>query len=459
MSRSPTTPKSLSVVSLFAGCGGLDLGFRNEGFEIVYAYDADPAAVRCYTRNIGHRALIRDVTSDSFHREIEDIGHCDVVLGGFPCQGFSKAGPKREHDPRNRLFIEMRRAVERLRPSMFVAENVDGMSQNFGGAFLGRITADFAGIGYDVEHRILQATSFGVPQHRRRIFFVGTLKESAGRFSWPASTHDGKTRNGEFQIDEYEPFNTLWNRTVAPALPNPRTIQHAIGDLLELDDSIPDHRVTGAWPKEYEKVFAAIKEGQKLCNVRHAPTSVYTWQIPEVFGAVSEEERIVLETISKNRRHKKYGSVPNGNPLPSEVIESLSGQTNVRPLIQSLLQKKYVKRIGQGYDLSGAMFCSGLFKRPRWDEPAPTVLTVFDNPRYFLHPLRNRPFSVRECARLQGFPDTFIFCTEGDKSVTLKDAYRLIGNAVPPPLATHLARAARQLLSKKQNMTPTTVSA
>jgi len=437
----------------------LDLGFHNEGFEIVYACDADPAAVRCYTRNIDPRAVVRDVTSDTFHREIDGIGHCDVVLGGFPCQGFSKAGPKREHDPRNTLFIEMRRAVERLRPRIFVAENVDGMSQNFGGAFLGRIAEEFAGIGYDVEHRILQATSFGVPQHRRRIFFVGIPKGSADSFPWPSSTHDGKSRNGEFQIEEYESTNTLWSRTIAPVLPKPRTIRDAIGDLLELDDAIADHRVTNAWPMEYEKVFAAIEEGQKLCNVRHAPTSVYTWQIPEVFGETSDEERIVLETISKNRRHKKYGSIPNGNPLPAEVIEELSGRTNVRPLIQSLLQKKYLKQIDQRYDLSGAMFCSGLFKRPRWDEPAPTVLTVFDNPRYFLHPLRNRPFSVRECARLQGFPDTFTFCTTGDRSAALKDAYRLIGNAVPPPLAAQLARAVRQLLSRNRNAAPATVPA
>ena len=459
MYRRTKTSESPTAVSLFAGCGGLDLGFRDEGFEIVYACDHDPAAVACYTRNIGPHAFVRDVTSDTFHRDIQDIGHCDIVLGGFPCQGFSKAGPKREHDSRNTLFVEMRRAVERLRPQLFVAENVDGMSQNFGGAFLDLITEEFESIGYDVEYRILQATSFGVPQHRRRIFFVGTPKQSSGRFQWPLATHDGRSRNGEFQIEEYNSLGTLWDEGSPAALKNPATIKDAIADLLELDNSVPDHRVTNSWPKGYGKVFSAIKEGQKLCNVRHAPTSVYTWQIPEMFGPVSDDERLVLETISKNRRHKKYGLIPNGNPLSPEVISSLSGQTNVEPLIASLMRKKYLKEIGGRYDLLGAMFCSGLFKRPKWDEPSPTVLTVFDSPRYFLHPLRDRPFSVRECARLQGFPDTFLFCSEEDKTVTLRDAYRLIGNAVPPPVAAQLARSSKLLLLNKDHLAPRKVSA
>ena len=437
-----------SVVSLFSGCGGLDLGFKDEGFEVVYACDNDSVAIDCYRRNVDDRAFVRDVTSDRFHGEIKDIGQCDVVLGGFPCQGFSKSGPKREHDPRNALFMEMLKTVERLHPQIFIAENVDGISQNFGGSFLDRIKDEFAKIGYDVEYRILQATSYGVPQYRRRIFFIGVPQGSSDRFSWPPPTHEETSRNGEFQIKNYDDAGTLWGRWDDRRLEKPRTIGDAIADLLELDNSTADHKVTHAWRKDYEKVFAAIGPGQKLCNVRHASTSVYTWQIPEVYGQVSSDETLILETISKNRRHKKYGSVPNGNPLSVETISDLSGLGDITPLIYSLLKKKYLKEIAGKYDLSGAMFCSGIFKRPRWDEPSPTILTVFDNPRYFLHPIRNRPFSVRECARLQGFPDSFLFCLGKDSNMALRDAYRLIGNAVPPLVAAHLARSTKQLLSK-----------
>lgn len=199
--------------------------------------------------------------------------------------------------------------------------------------------------------------------------------------------------------------------------------------MVELNECIPDHHVTNDWPKKYEAVFNAIKQGQKLCNVRHASTSVYTWEIPEVFGEVKQRERIILETISKYRRHKKYGDIPNGNPLPVDEIERRSGLSEVKAEIASLISKGYLKEKDGKYDLKGAMFCSGLFKRPVWDEPSPTVLTNFHNPRYFLHPLEDRPFSLRECARLQGFPDTFVF-TCSDSKVDLVSGYRLVGNAV-----------------------------
>jgi DNA (cytosine-5)-methyltransferase 1 len=227
-----------------------------------------------------------------------------------------------------------------------------------------------------------------------------------------------------------------------------RTIQDAIADLVELDDRIPDHQVTNDWPKKYEAVFKAIKQGQKLCNVRHAATSVYTWEIPEVFGEVTERERIILETISKYRRHKKYGEIPNGNPLPTDEIERLSTLSEVKTEIVSLISKGYLKAKDGKYDLKGAMFCSGIFKRPRWEEPSPTVLTNFHNPRYFLHPLEDRPFSLRECARLQGFPDTFLF-TGYESKVDLKSGYRLVGNAVPPPLSRLFAAATLHFLVQK----------
>jgi len=444
--RSTSIGSRLTVVSLFSGCGGLDLGFKGAGFEVAYACDHDAAAVQCYARNLDKGVHLRDVTSDEFHRDIDNIGECDVVLGGFPCQGFSKSGPKRASDPRNTLYVEMHRAVERLRPRVFVAENVDGLHQNFGGAFLTRITQDFARIGYEVEHRILQAASFGLPQYRRRIVFVGVRSGESDRFTWPVPTHNVKSRNGEFEIDADVEPETLWSSTAGLTLKAPETIGGAIGDLLELTVGVADHVVTNSWPVTYEYIFRAIGEGQKLCNVRHAPSSVYTWQIPQVFGETDGNERLVLETISKNRRRKRYGAIPNGNPLSTQVIASLSGLSDVPAIAERLVRKKYLKEIEGKFDLTGAMFCSGLFKRPRWDEPSPTVLTVFDNPRYFLHPRRPRPFSVRECARLQGFPDDFLFCR--DNSVgAIKDAYRLIGNAVPPPLAMRIAASVRELFT------------
>lgn len=447
-----------TVVSLFSGCGGLDLGFKELGFNLIYACDNDASAVDCYSRNIGSHIFLRDTVSNEFHADISAIGQCDVVLGGFPCQGFSKAGPKNVNDERNILYMEMKRAVTTLRPQLFIAENVDGISQNFSGIYLKRIIEDFKQINYDVEYRILDASWFGVPQHRRRIFFIGMRRSAANKkFAWPSETNPVKIRNGESRISQRVSLNTsyLWeigdNSIVRSSVKPGKvgTIRDAIGDLVQLDSNIPDHLVTNKWPKKYEAVFRTIKEGQKLCNVRHAATSIHTWQIPEVFGVVTDREHRILETIAKHRRHKKYGDIPNGNPLSLNEIETLSDLTDIQSEIEYLLSKDYLKIKDGKYDLKGAMFCSGIFKRPRWGEPSPTILTNFHNPRYFLHPSENRPFTLRECARLQGFPDTFIFMSSTSQ-VSLVDGYRLVGNAVPPPLSRLFAAAALQFLTQNQ---------
>ena len=227
----------------------------------------------------------------------------------------------------------------------------------------------------------------------------------------------------------------------------PRTIRDAIADLPMIGGA-PDHVVTNKWPTNYTSIFSAISAGQKLCNVRHADSSIYTWDIPEHFGEVSESQRFILETIAKHRRHKKYCDIPNGNPIPLDEIASLMGRPTVsRVDIDKLLKLGYVKEMAGGYDLKGAMFCSGLFKRPLWDAPSPTVLTNFHNPRYFLHPAANRPFSLRECARLQGFPDDFLITVDQDL-VGLEDGYRMIGNAVPPPVGRSLAAAVAESLAR-----------
>jgi len=423
-----------NLVSLFSGCGGLDLGFHQNGFEVEMACDHFEPAVRVFNRNISNNCFKLDVSSPEFIQAIKSIGNVDVVLGGFPCQGFSKAGPKKENDSRNELYKKMLWAVSTLKPRVFVAENVDGLSQNFGGKVLDQIVSEFSEIGYNVEYRIVDMAWFGVPQHRRRIIFIGTQSKSP--FSWPIPKFEQKFRNGDFKFE-----NTLIQSESRPL----KTIKDAIFDLQELSDKIPDHKITGKWPSNYTKIMSKIREGQKLCNVRHSPSSVYTWEIPEVFGKVSAKEKIVLETIGKNRRHKKYGNIPNGNPLSREDIETLSNQEDLSVEIDSLIQKNYLKEVSGKYDLKGAMFCSGIFKKPKWLEPSPTVLTNFHNPRYFLHPTQPRPFSLRECARLQGFPDDFLFEETG---ISLIDGYTLVGNAVPPIFSSELAKAVKQYLTK-----------
>lgn len=423
-------------MSLFAGAGGLDLGFADAGFDIKLALDSDPAAVAVYNANVGPHAKVLDVRHESFAQRLADVGACDLLLGGFPCQGFSKAGPKRMDDTRNVLYRAMITAMDELRPAMFIAENVDGLSQNYNGDVLAQIVDDCEQAGYVVEWRILDASWFGVPQHRRRILIVGIRADLSRdlEFRWPAARHTPLKRNGERDLaDAYSDW------LPEAELQAPRTLRMALRGADELTDQV----VERAPSYKIVELLSKIQPGQKLCNARHDRTSVKTWDVPTVFGEVSPKERRILETIARNRRHKKYGSIPNGNPIPRDVIESLLSEPVSHAELISLADRKYLKIAGDRWDLRGAMFASGSYKRPELDQPSPTVLTSFNNPRFMAHPTESRPFTVREVARIQTFPDDFKFLMPG---VSIADAYRVIGNAVPPLLAGLIAEAALETL-------------
>lgn len=430
----------LKAVSLFCGCGGLDWGFHEHDVEIIAAIDNDLAAIKCYNHNFGKGGICLSVNDPEFKNLINKIGKVDIVIGGFPCQGFSKSGPKKKDDPRNTLYESMLYAIQILNPSVFVAENVDGLAQNYKGELLSKIFNDFNSLGYIVEYKIIDAADFGVPQHRRRIIFIGA--NSTNKIEWPSPTHIAKTRNGEFlSKDLLKAEIGLFAQTTTPAI----TVKESIGDLVEIISKIEDHTIKKIRPDDM-KIIQRIGPGQKLCNVRFSDTSVYTWQIPEVFGNVSQREIKILETIAKNRRKKIYGNIPNGNPLSIEVIAQLSNLQITQNEIDTLIDKKYIKEMDGKFDIMGAMFCSGLYKRPLWNEPSPTIITVFHSPRFMVHPSENRPLTIRECARLQSFPDCFHFLETG---ISIEDSYRLIGNAVAPKLAYQLAENVLKLIKKK----------
>lgn len=430
---------SIKAVSLFSGCGGLDLGFHKNGVEILAAIDNDPAAIACYNHNFKKGGIVLDVTSKEYEHFLNSIKKVDIVLGGFPCQGFSKSGPKRKEDPRNTLYLSMLKAVKQLTPSVFVAENVDGLAQNFRGEILDNIMNDFTALGYKVEYRIIDAADFGVAQHRRRIFFIGSKTNCP--IIWPTPTNNAIIRNGEFKSAKLLKSSVSHSkRNVKAAL----TLKDAISKIPK---TVSDN-ITLAVKDTDLKIIKRIKEGQKLCNVRFGPSSVYTWQIPEVFGEITDKEVTILETIARNRRKKTYGNIPNGNPLSLKDISRLSNLKILKRDIEELIVKDYIKEIEGKYDIKGAMFCSGLYKRPKWNEPSPTIITLFHSPRYLVHPSENRPLTIRECARLQSFPDTFKFL---DSGISIIDAYRLIGNAVAPQVSSHIADAVLKIITHKKS--------
>lgn len=175
----------MRVISLFSGAGGMDLGFERAGHHIVWANDMWADAVATYRHNLGEHIHLGSL------EEVSPVPVGDVVIGGFPCQGFSVANRKRHvGDQRNRLYLEFLRIVREKRPLYFVAENVKGLLSLAGGSVLHMILRDFAELGYMVSHCLLNAADYGVPQRRERVFIVGYLKGVCGLRAFPPSaTH------------------------------------------------------------------------------------------------------------------------------------------------------------------------------------------------------------------------------------------------------------------------------
>lgn len=175
----------MRVVSLFSGAGGLDLGLEQAGHEVVWGNDIWIDAATTYRRNFGRSLDTRDIRSVV----AKSIPDADVVVGGFPCQGFSVANRSRTlEDPRNGLYKEMVRIVRVKQPIYFVAENVKGLASLGGGRALANIVAKFERAGYRVTHGIVNSADYGVPQARMRLLILGTrLGEST--LDIPMRTH------------------------------------------------------------------------------------------------------------------------------------------------------------------------------------------------------------------------------------------------------------------------------
>ena len=197
----------MKVISLFSGAGGMDLGFIKAGHAIVWANDNDKDCVESYKNYFVKKFKLSPdhiVYKDIKLINVKDIPDGDIVIGGFPCQGFSIANPYRHtEDGRNELYLELLRVIKGKRPKYFVAENVQGLcsiggyesksdKQKGEGRILKLILADFKEAGYEVIWKVLDAANFGVPQHRRRIIILGTRKDLSLVIRHPSPTHTNK---------------------------------------------------------------------------------------------------------------------------------------------------------------------------------------------------------------------------------------------------------------------------
>lgn len=174
--------REFTAISLFAGAGGLDMGFERAGFRTIWANDFESDA--CKTHENWSTAKV--VCSDVAKVDAADIPDADIMLGGFPCQGFSLSGPRKIDDSRNVLYKHYVRIVKAKKPKMFVGENVKGLLTMGGGSIIEAIIEEFSDCGYNVFYKLLNAKDYGVPEDRERVIIVGFRKDlGIQKFDFP----------------------------------------------------------------------------------------------------------------------------------------------------------------------------------------------------------------------------------------------------------------------------------
>ena len=328
----------MNIISLFAGAGGMDLGFEKTGFNIVWANEYDGTIWKTYEAN--HAAPldkrdIRKITS-------AEIPDCDGIIGGPPCQSWSEAGALRGiEDNRGKLFYDFIRILRDKQPKFFVAENVSGMLADIHRDAVQNIIKYFEEAGYDLNFQMLNAANYDVPQDRKRVFYIGFRKDLGITFRYP-SAHKHKL-----------------------------TLKDTILDLQ--DSALP--------------AKATNKTNNGGCKV---PNHEYmTGSFSTIF-------------MSRNRVR--------GWNEQSFTIQAGGRHAPIHPQAPKMLFVEQDKRIfapGQEH----------LYRR----------------------------LSVRECARIQTFPDDFIF-----HYINVADGYKMVGNAVPVNLAKSIAESVKQALQSNK---------
>lgn len=344
------------IIDLFCGAGGMSLGFESAGYESVLAIDKWNDAIITYNENrknkCGTTTDIHDFTNEQL-KEYKEKYHIDGIIGGPPCQGFSMVGTRMTNDPRNSLYMEYVRFVDVIKPKFFVLENVPGLLSMEKGKYRSDIVERFESIGYNVNYKVLRASDYGVPQSRKRVFFVGLRKDIVG--------------------EEYFDFETIQLREQV-------STEMAISDLPTLINEESTNIYCGDPTNEYQEF---IRNGSKVLQ-NHQRTN-HTEQTKQIISLV-----------------------PDGGTIKD-------------------LPEEYYKV--RNYNAA--------FKRMNSKLPSGTIDCGHRN--YFHYKLNRIP-TVRESARIQSFPDTYVFC--GSKT----SQYTQVGNAVPSLLAYAIANAIKKII-------------
>jgi len=400
--------KTIALMDLFAGCGGLSLGLSNAGISAKWAVETNVCALSAYqlrheeTKCISLDAgevLDRMRSKDS---SLPRKGDVDVLAGGPPCQGFCGINRHRKwSDPRNSLVEVFFDYIEYLMPRIVLMENVTGILTLENGLAINNLQYSLAELGYNVSLFILQAGNYGVPQNRWRVFVLANLKGTKPQVPKFLHTFPKITPFdvGDFKRDIcFGAVSSTRNLELdfSEKILDPVNVKDAISDLpiIENGEKYVGKRTT-ARQSQYQKMLAGGDE-------------------------IYDHETVLMGDLNLSRVSAiEPGSGGGWQQLP----EQLQPQN-----LSKLSRPRYEHRFG----------------RLKWDGIFNTILQA-PHPYWgrVFHPEQSRLISVRECARAQGFPDDFRF------NGAMREKYRQVGNAVPPPLARSLGWEIRRCLGDK----------
>lgn len=367
------------VVSLFCGAGGLSLGFCQAGLKPDFAADIDSFACKSYSANLKIEACTIDLSKNIglLQTCLSSYRNCFAVIGGPPCQGFSTAGSRRSDDPRNQLVFSYLEIVDFLNPRWFLFENVEGILTANNGNSLHSLIACFINRGYTVRVEKINFAGYGLPQSRKRVLIVGN--KIGVDFDLPFETHA---------------FSSGKHRSIKP-LPQSPSIMDAIGDLPSCS---PSERSLPYPTNELTPYAQLMRDGNANGNVIHHYASV----------GLQDQERIALLKPGQTMFD-----------LPVEHWHPSFKRRAYRRVMDGTPTEK------RGGPPSGV-------KRLVGSECSLTITSAAT--REFIHPLEDRPLTLREAARLQSFPDWFNF-TGSHSAIATQ-----IGNAFPPLVARIIAQ-------------------
>lgn len=399
------------VASFFSGCGGLDLGIQGDfnfmgknysknSFEIVFANDFDDTAINTYKANNHYFDDHHLVAGDIRDIELSSLPEFDVLFAGFPCQPFSNAGNRKgvnDKDGRGTLWEECERIIKYSldnfseKPKAFVFENVRGITSSKmdnGRTVPEEICCRMESLGYNVSMKLLNSSNYGVPQNRHRFFIIG-IRHDLGTFNFDEMTNIVAREN--LSCAERHPYELF------------------LGNVLS---SIPNNA------SQKEEHWRYSPQGQKMIEL--------------IGPCVNGKESLAL---FKNK-------VPITD-MPATISTGRSWK-NIDPA-------DLPPRFRKIHDNPKKYRAPNFYRRFALGEIAGTI-TASAQPENcgITHPFENRRFSIREIARIQSFPDDFIFPYK-----SIVNAYKVIGNAVPPVLGWVVAKALQNhLLKKNKNIIP-----